>query len=131
MLVGCGNESVACWRFDPMNAAAQAAGFLPSFVCGGLVQARLQHYSLIFPSRQSFTQLHAWPEIAAFPLSAGALMVAVQGFPEGTWPVVLHLVEPHQGDTVNVHQAWTWSVFAVTSAMIGAEAVSKQNQLFC
>jgi hypothetical protein len=66
------------------------------------------------------------------PLSAAASLVvhccALQGFPEGTWPVVLHLVEPNQGDTVNVHQAWTWSVFAVTSAMIGAHAA---YMLYC
>ncbi|WIA11542.1 hypothetical protein OEZ85_011652 [Tetradesmus obliquus] len=47
------------------------------------------------------------------------LALRVQGFPEGTWPVALHLVEVDAGQAVNVYQAWTWSVFAVTSAMIG------------
>jgi hypothetical protein len=50
------------------------------------------------------------------------MLLLLQGFPDGTWPVSLHLVSVDQGDTVNVYQAWTWSVFAVTSAMIGAAA---------
>eukprot|EP00775_Hariotina_reticulata_P005141 gene5141-5381_t len=41
-------------------------------------------------------------------------VLRLQGFPDQSWPVQLHLL-----DNSSVYQWWTWSVFAVTSAMIG------------
>jgi len=40
--------------------------------------------------------------------------LVLQGFPDKSWPVQLYLL-----DESRVYHWWTWSVFAVTSAMIG------------
>ncbi|KAI8472380.1 MAG: cyclic nucleotide-binding-like protein [Monoraphidium minutum] len=42
------------------------------------------------------------------------LLLRVQDFPPGTWPVMLGLL-----DNLDILECWTWSIFAVTSAMIG------------
>lgn len=42
------------------------------------------------------------------------LVLRVQSFPAQTWPVQLGVVTGE-----NVYEQWTWSIFAVTSAMIG------------
>eukprot|EP00878_Enallax_costatus_P034394 GHUV01038128.1.p1 GENE.GHUV01038128.1~~GHUV01038128.1.p1 ORF type:complete len:493 (+),score=96.96 GHUV01038128.1:602-2080(+) len=54
------------------------------------------------------------------------LVLRLQDFPANTWPVELNLLDPYP----IVFQCWTWSVFAVTSAMIGLGYGSYPPQTF-